>query len=1061
LLGTRVSEVSGGGEGGTAQLRETGLLGTRVSEVGEVTQEVRKAEATEFDYPLRDFEAAYAAKHDIMYPLTRTLTNFVPFLSLAIWPSAQDAFERKSAGGQTLELGLEAMGLIPPLVIGKGLKIAAKGVESVLGLAAKPVWKILPKTLRPLPDAAVMANPFADGLMADVVRYQHKTVAERLMGKYSLEADEAAAVIEGRTTVWRPGGGPSGAWVPEKTEKLAALHTKDNVLRQSVLDDIHSWIKPQEWQELNHYIEQSNRLFYKITAGTNYKNTDVLRTAATRIYGEAGKDMRFDNITLDTLGQVMNDVLQHGAGYRRAMDISRLAYWRPDRKVFGVMDLPWGTSRGFFEPVKELFKTKNIAETEYVRRWQGMLAAREFEGKPLLKMTTNKLGQVKLTENYTRKEFANAGKLATDIDLAQSSGKTMAEVQAIMSAAPLKEQAIAKTMWDWHDSMYASYIQRKVLQLFEGVGLTTEGRKAITGIMSRTGGPLELINNALKPGNNLNYVTKLQTIHQNLESFKSLVSEENIHWFSTKALKDLSKDELKELMPRLNELKAKLTLRTDKNPDPNGFTGYLENYTARIPKGTVKPWTAENGLPSDMHAAFTNPRALEELGFEIKTDIPSIIGTRARAQSNELYLYPHIDDYKGFVSKLPPMLKEYSTHWLNRQLGISSPADVSTAKFLNRFSLNGWDARRVDNVARTITDLMYLGGIGFKPFSAMRNYIQFVLMTPAELGGIKDIAWLAPGIKKAVFEPAHREYLRSIGAIAEYTPDITFNLRVSNYQASFLEKARDFGMWMFKASDYHVRLMTGGAAVAKWDYYFARLGKDGIIPNNKLDAFRSKLGFGMREPVIRNELDNFVRIGTPEAYLEAKKVFVKDVIADSQYLYGKEESPLINYKSGAFGKTTLVFQSWWMNYADTLGKWLLRTPEVPGKAISATNERLFSFMLSSALAFEIGQPIWGTKRSATSVMTGPLPLSLSIPPAWKPVFDSLRVVADTAALVTPWGDLEQTKNQMTQLIKDSAIFVPGGIQAYLSYQGARKEGLPGVLKSIIGYRSPKKEEESK
>jgi hypothetical protein len=150
-----------------------------------------------------------------------------------------------------------------------------------------------------------------------------------------------------------------------------------------------------------------------------------------------------------------------------------------------------------------------------------------------------------------------------------------------------------------------------------------------------------------------------------------------------------------------------------------------------------------------------------------------------------------------------------------------------------------------------------------------------------------------------------------------------------------------------------------------------------------------------------------------------------------------------------------------MNYADTLGKWLLRTPEVPGKAISATNERLFSFMLSSALAFEIGQPIWGTKRSATSVMTGPLPLSLSIPPAWKPVFDSLRVVADTAALVTPWGDLEQTKNQMTQLIKDSVIFVPGGIQAYLSYQGARKEGLPGVLKSIIGYRSPKKEEESK
>jgi hypothetical protein len=676
-------------------------------------------------------------------------------------------------------------------------------------------------------------------------------------------------------------------------------------------------------------------------------------------------------------------------------------------------------------------------------------------------MKTNKLGEVKLTERYTRKEFSNAGKLATDIDLAQSTGKSVAEIQALMDAAPLKVQAIAKTMWDWHDSMYSSYVKGKIPQLFEQAGLTTEGRAAIEGIMARPGGAAELIDGALRPGNNLAFPTKLNVINQSLESFKSLVNKENIGWFTTKAIKDLSKDELKGLVTRLKELKANLTLRTDKTPD--GFTGYLENYTARIPKSSVKPWTAEGGLPSDMHAGFTKPRALEELGFDIKTDIPSIIGARARQQAKELYLYPHIDDFKKAVSSYPPILKEYATHWLNRQLGIPSPADLSTAKFLSRFSLKGWDERRVTNVASTITDLMYLGGIGFKPFSAMRNYIQYVLMTPAELGGVKDIAWLAPGIKKAA-DPAHREYLRSIGAIAEYTPDITFNLEVSKYGRGFLDKTRDFGMWMFKASDYHVRLMTGGAAVAKWDYYFSRLGKDGIIPNNKLDAFRSKLGFGMREPVIRNELDSFVRIGTPEAYLEAKKVFVKDVIADSQYLYGKEESPLITYKWGALGRTTLVFQSWWMNYADTLGKWLLRTPEVPGRAVSATNERLFSFMLSSALAFEIMQPLWGTQRSATSVMTGPLPLSLSIPPAWKPVFDSLRVVTDAAALLTPWGDLEQTRNQMTQLVKDSAIFIPGGIQTYLSIQGAKREGLPGVLKSIVGYKSPTKkeqEEESK
>jgi hypothetical protein len=1039
---------------GTVQLEtwKSPLAGSGMETLGKAPE----AEPTEFDYPLRDWEAEVAAKYNNVYAATRTIADFVPYARY-IFPSAQDALERKSTGGQTLELGLEAAGLLPIAVIGKGLKIAAGGVESVLGLAAKPVWKLLPKRLQPFPDAVVMANPFADGLMSDVVRYQHKNVAERLMGKYALEKDEAQAVIEGKTTVWRPVEGPSGGWAPEKTEKLGALYTKDNTLRQPILDDIARWIKPQEYQELTHYINQANGLFRKV-AGTEYTNSDVLRAGATRIYGPAGRSMRFDTVTQDELGQIMNDVLQHGTAYRRLIDISEWAYQRPDRKVFGVMDLPWNATNGFFKPVKELFKTTNIAETEYVRRWQGMLASREFEGKPLLEMKTNKLGEVKLTERYSRKEFNAAGKLATDIDLAQSSGKSMAEIQALMDATPPKVQAIAKTMWDWHDSMYSSYVKGKIPQLFEQAGLTEEGRKAIEGIMSRPGGAADLIDGALRPGNNLDYQGKLNVINQSLESFKSLVNKENINWFTTKAIKDLSKDELKGLVGKLKELKANLTLRTDKTPD--GFTGYLENYTARIPKSSLKPWTAEGGLPSEMHAGFTKPRALEELGYEIKTDIPSIIGARARMQSKELYLYPHIDDFKKAVSSYPPILKEYATHWLNRQLGIPSPADISTAKFLSRFSLKGWDERRVTNVASTITDLMYLGGIGFKPFSAMRNYIQYILMTPAELGGIKDIAWLPSGIMKA-WEPAHREYIRSIGAIAEYTPDITFNIMVSKYGQGPLSKIRDFGMWMFKASEHHIKYMTGGAAVTKWDYYMSKFGKDGIIPNAKLDAFRSKIGFGMREPVVRNELDSFVRIGTPEAYLEAKKVFVKDVIADSQFLYGKEESPLLPYKWGAVGRITLVFQSWWMNYADTLGKWLLRTPEVSGRAVSTTNERMFSFMLSSALAFEIMQPLWGSKRSATSVMTGPLPLSLSIPPAWKPIFDGLRVATDAAALLTPWGDLEETRRQSIQMLKDSAIFVPGGIQTYLSIQGARKEGLPGVLKSIVGYRSPKKEEGGK
>src|SRR4030042_215426 len=134
-----------------------------------------------------------------------------------------------------------------------------------------------------------------------------------------------------------------------------------------------------------------------------------------------------------------------------------------------------------------------------------------------------------------------------------------------------------------------------------------------------------------------------------------------------------------------------------------------------------------------------------------------------------------------------------------------------------------------------------------------------------------------------------------------------------------------------------------------------------------------------------------------------------------------------------------------MNYADTLSKWLYRTPEEGGKLISATNERLFTFMLSSALAYESMEPIWGSRTAITSVGTGPLPLSLSVPPTWKPFLDGFKTIADSIMLPIS-GDFDKVRRDSIQLLKDAAIFVPGGIQTYQMIQGARKEGFPGVMK---------------
>lgn len=1048
LTGLTVEE---GRPGFELKAMESPLAGMEIEGVGEAQGE---AEPDSYDYPLRDWERGFAEKHDVLYPLAKTISDFVPYTRY-MFPSSRDAYEGKSTGGQTLELGLEALGLAPAAFFGKGLKIASSGVKGAVGLLGKPVTKLLPKFLRGLPDAKVMANPFADELMSDVVKYTHVNIKDKLIAKYGLEMDEVQALAKGEKTVWRTTG-RSGGFAPERTEALGKLFTKEGTVKQEVLTDVKAWSKPVWEQEENHYLNQANRIFYKITAGTEYKALDVFKTGAARVYGEAGKALRMDNVSIPELGNIMLDVLEHGTSYRKAMDISGWSITKPTRKVFGSMDAVWDTHGKFFSPVKNLLRAANVSEINSIRIWHGMLAGREVEGKALLKLEVNKLGETILKENYTAKELANAGKLATDIDLAQSTGKTMVEVQALMDAAPKKVQAIAKTLHDWYDWMYAGFARTRTRQLFDGAGLTVKGSEALEGIMSRPGGFTEMVDGALRAGNNLDYRGKQVAVKNALESMKQLVSKDNLHWFTDKKLKELSKDELVEVVGRMKSLRENLVFRTKENP--KGFVNYLENYTARVPTESTKPWTAEGGLPGDMHSAFTKARTLEEPKGEIVTDIPRLIGARARMQAKELYLYPRIDDFKGFVSSLPPNLKDYSTHWLNRVLGVPSPVDVKAARFLSRLSLKGWDERRVVEVAQKINDLTYLGGIGFKPFSAMRNYIQTPLMVPADMGGTKDFVWLASGMRKA-FDPNHREFIRSIGAIQEYAPDLAFNLKVSKHTETFIDKTRDFGMWMFKASDRHNRYWTGGAAVSKWEHYMTRLGENGIVPSRNLDSFKSKLGIASREAWIRKDMDELLKIGTPESFLEAKKLFVNDIIGDTQYLYGQLESPLIGYKWGAPGRVSLVFQSWWMNYADALGKWLFRTPEVGGKAISATNERLFTFMLSSALAYETMEPIWGARTAATSVGTGPLPLALSIPPTWKPFFDGARLIADAGALLTPWGDLEATRKQMIQLVKDAAIFMPGGIQSYQMIQGARKEGLPGVLKSIVKYKPDEPKED--
>jgi hypothetical protein len=348
------------------------------------------------------------------------------------------------------------------------------------------------------------------------------------------------------------------------------------------------------------------------------------------------------------------------------------------------------------------------------------------------------------------------------------------------------------------------------------------------------------------------------------------------------------------------------------------------------------------------------------------------------------------------------------------------------------------------NLAYNLNNLASLGGLGFKPFSAARNLFQPLLTVPADLGGLKDVGTLARGYKWAA-NSENRAYLRSLGAIEEYAPEIYLRppiLRqgrvVAGKELPTLEGARDAAMWMFKASDRLNRYVTGGAAALKWDGLLAKF--NGKVAPNEATAFGKQLGLGKRHEWVKADIEDLLMRGKAN---EAKAAYIKDVIADTQYLYGVADAPVVLRKHGTLGRSAFLFQSWWMNYGSLLQKWMTKG-ESPGEFA----EKMFVGMLSQGIAYSMMEPLWGNYTAVRSTFLGPFPNEFNeflIPPTWKPVYH-------TATAMINIQNPTEVERHLRGLGDSSWILIPGGLQMKSSLSGAEKEGWTGFSKSILGLK---------
>lgn len=1000
------------------------------------------------------WEFKFAAQSPSAYATARTVADFVPFM-WTVFPSARKHFSEKGTGEQVLDIGLDTAFLA---LAGGGGKIVGKGARSILaGVGGK--FKKPGKGLVSL-SAAEESIPFGS-------RYEAVPLVEKIKTKWKLGDEEANVVMSGQAKPRRVQMlQDDGSFRFEKpTAGLKKLYGKKNRLSQEAQKELDYWkLTPEPKQRADFY---RKRWAHKIKTMTGSEpNTEALfQIQMEKLVGtKHAHKFKLENASSKVMANIFSMAMGETKFMMGTLDIGY--NWLvptvllPLRKAFGSGERVFGTY-GIYGKIKNLYKKGNDYTFQQAYNYMIKMEAAGLGTilkRPLGKGGKSLMSGFKPVKELTQKVLTNYKKAAIEIDNMTAAGANESAIAAFLNQ---QDDIVRKLVLDVHfpflDDLYKDYTLHKLPQLFASASLSQEGKFAITQHMYGAGkGWANEINKIFSSVLDESVAGKNKRMHDLLMDIKETLAP-NGHWFEQKAEVDLK--------TRLGNLFEGLTPSTRKKV---GFPNYLENYTMRMKQNNALASAKKASALGTKHATWLHSRKTMT-GFDPGISITRMLESRISAQSRELFVGPGLSEELKKISKLPEGYKKHFDHWLARMNGEPTQVDDAIAQWLTKTSpaflskmfpgrSEVWTAERLRDLSYRINDFTYLGGLGFKPYSAVRNIFQPFVTVPTDLGGVKDIYWLLRGFKRAS-DPKSRELIRSWGAIAEYTEEIAMRSpmlklgpQIMGKQMPALSEIRDVGMWMFKKSDQWNRYVTGGAVLEKWAH---TAGKHLTVGKNwNPQLFMKKMRFNGRDDWIRRDLEGIMaklpKKPTPDdtpaiqAYLEqARAKFTTDVIADTQWLYGAMDAPIINSRFGVISKTGVIFQSWWMNYATALEKWFFRTGDLPQKL-----ERFGTWVISSAIAGELMVHGAGFKdyQAAKTVGFGPLPNQAFLPPTWAPLYHAIGTVGNLAVL-----EPEMAKARFKRLTRSLEIGVPGGIQAGKMIRGAADDGGEGFVRGGLNY----------
>ena len=824
----------------------------------------------------------------------------------------------------------------------------------------------------------------------------------------------------------------------------------------------------------------------------------IFRFQAQRLYPDVANKMTLANVGESEMSNIVLDLLSHKfltGNIVRASQGSILPFSiLPARVASDLGEMVFRTYSNVYNPMKFYMGLTNQANLQYLMTWFKMLEQRgqatmkikwkslsKVEGAKLWKAGGAKAEDVleikfgKTVFNAEDQNLAHKVLLAED-DIAEQLRRSGAKIgspehQQFVNASKANKaqlrgspnaQALVDTWNDYSDFLYSEFMPLQIRRVLGKAGLTKDGREALDVLMTTKLNRRikELFSTTASKGP----VLKLSGTKEVLKDVRDVLEMGTA--FDTKMVlgkqvkvavrSTILEGEGEALNKSFTKLMGELTMQGEKG---GNFLGYLENYAMRMAQQGDRQMNAwRQGMLDAMSqkAGFTKRRTLE-VSTKPSVDFSTMVEARTFGQSKELFLYDGLEEIVNHVKKLPPAWIDYYEHFISRALNRPSLMDAKTATFLQKsvgsierlFGKEGvWDEARVLRLAQNINNITYMGALGFKPFSIIRNLFQPLIMVPADLGGLRDIPTLMKGMVRAT-RLETRNYLRQIGAITEFAPEISmrphalpFGKKVFGISQQRIDAVRDTALWGFRGSDRLNRYVTGAAAMEKWERVLRKVGgvNNELKTMNDLAKFSNKLGLGKRHSWVKRDIEDQLRRGLMD---EAKAKYVLDVIADTQYLYGTLDAPSITGRSG-LGRTGWIFQTWWMNYASTTEKWL-RT----GTSGTAKIDQMLTAMTSQAIAYGIMSRFWDEKTALRTVGTGPLPREFNefmIPAAWTPLY---HVVAGAVNL---GQDPNVSERHIQAFFNSVPVFVPGGLQAKAFYKGARKEGFEGFMKAFVRYK---------